>query len=170
MGITLGDVTSVLAFVAAIGFSIWSSTLLSALLFHEKAKRAQRLLQSAPGRTMASGLVWGFITIGLSVAFASQPLPIAKLIGFAGIGLTLLLASIGWAGLAFAAQERITTLDNQFSPLVGLVKCATWITLAAITPVLGWMLVGPVLLVAGIGAGWNSIFSGRAPAPASTEV
>lgn len=135
-------------------------------------ERLRHTLDNLPGRAFAVGLV-NFIFFSLIAAIASQ---IGESTGgfFGGlftltalclVWILLLLLTIGTAGiLSRLVQNKIPPTPTQ-TWRMGLL-----LILALLTPLIGWFVIGPLILITGLGA---TIVTGvlqlRSPKPETRE-
>lgn len=158
---TIGDVLAVVAGVAASGVTLWAALVTNTLLFPGRTQRASEILVTKPGRTIGFGLFLiltaGVIGFGLVV----QPNGVLRLVGWAVSLALLFLASLGSAGLSLLLAERIQGRDEAHSPLMASMRAATLLVLACFVPLLGWFLLFPMSLAAGLGAGVHAVWEAR---------
>ncbi|MBL8086984.1 MAG: hypothetical protein JNM85_02795 [Chthonomonas sp.] len=166
MGITMGDALTVMGLFAGLGLSSWAAMIVAALLFPSRAEVAQAAIVK-PGRTVGLGLATGFVGIGFSLVLLSVPQPLAKLIGFAGLGTMLCIAAVGGAGLSRLLMTRIHAIDPSWGPFPSLARASTLVVLMGLLPIIGWFLLGPAMFVLMIGAGTRSLFRGKPAAQAT---
>jgi hypothetical protein len=172
VGITIGDALTVVSVFAALGFSIWACSILATLLAKDRVTRAKDRLVAAPGRSMFAGVLFGVLWTALFMTILGIPNPITKIIGIIGLGCLGSLAAVGLGGIATLVAERIGEVDPQFGSFAGLVRGATLVVLATITPLIGWFFLGPIALFASIGAGLHTVVSRhheRAVSPAESS-
>ena len=157
--ITMGDVLAVVAGLFGLCFATWALLLASALLFPAKAEIASVAATQKPWKNLGRGLLvtglFGVIGIGM----LASPLPPAKLVGWVLILALLAVAALGMAGITLVAAERLQTLEPNLSPYACLVRAAAIMVVPGILPILGWFLIGPLLLIAGTGAGWSALLN-----------
>jgi hypothetical protein len=155
--ITMGDVLAVVTSLFAICFATWALLLASALLFPSKAEHASDAASHKPWRNLGRGLVVTLVLGTIGVGMLASPLPAAKLIGWVVVLAHLAISALGMAGITLIAAERLQRLEPSLSPYACLVRAAAIMVIPGILPVLGWFLIGPLLLLAGAGAGWNAV-------------
>lgn len=137
------------------------------LLLPGPVGRSRSALEAAPGRAFVLGLVnlVFFLALATLLVQASQAagpifgalLGVLAVIILAGL---VALAALGLAGLVTLVRER---MNQPVSPLVGMLRAAMLLEVAAVTPFIGWWLFTPAVLVISLGAGILSVVR-RAPA------
>lgn len=109
------------------------------------------------------------LVVGIIVAaLLNQPAPPLKLIGWIIYLLILVIASIGFSGLATLVAQRLNQLEPSLTPYGALSRGALFCVLATLVPILGWFVVAPLMGFASVGAGMEAIFA-RAPAVAPSQ-
>jgi len=151
--VTIGDSFAIVAVLGGICLSAWSLIMAIALIFPGKARSARERIVARPWASFFIGLlIWA--TFGfVSFAFLASPLPLAKLVGWMGVLTLASVASIGSAGLAFLASERLRAMAPDQTPYASLSKSAAYIVIAGLVPILGWFLIVPLLVFASTGSG-----------------
>lgn len=166
MGITIGDVLTVIATVGTISLSIWALILCVAFLFGDRTAHAKRSIERSAWREGLIG-VFVLLTLGfVSVVLTASPLPIAKIVGLLGYFALVLIASIGGAGLSSLVAERMMKRDPRVSSTHALGKSAGLMIVACIMPILGWFVLGPILTILCLGSGTHALISKRAESSA----
>lgn len=148
----LGDVVAVIAILVGTFVTGMALVLTFALVFTSRVEIASERLQQRPGRCLSTGLLLLLVLGGLGTFLLNAVPPVREL----GSLFLLLLASVsalGLGGLAHLLGRQIRTWEPSLSPYGGLVRAAAIIVLACLFPVLGWFLVAPLMLMAGLGAG-----------------
>jgi len=121
------------------------------LLFPSLISRAQTRVEQTPMQAFWLGLV---ILLGVAIPiFILLALPFgpAKFTGWILLAASLVLSSIGSAGIAAHLAHRLTQ-HSHVSALGGFVRGAVVFELAAFFPVLGWFFIWPIMLIMAFGA------------------
>lgn len=167
---TIGDVLAVVGFLFGVCLSLWVLLIGVALLFEAKANAARRVLENEAGWAFVVGLI-ALLPLGVgAVALLSKPGPFQF---FGWVLLLILLATslLGGAGMALLMGERTGARDERISSLTALARGAGMMSLAWLFPVLGWFLVAPASVIAGLGAGtkvlWKRGTKTKKPTPLS---
>ncbi len=155
----LGDVLTVVASIFGLGVSTWALFVGSAFLFDRKSVRAQSILESGPGKTFWVGLFFTFVIGALGFRLIAVPLPLAKLLGIAVLGLLIALVAVGGAGLSRVIADRIRHEDVSVTPLPAIVRGALYIVLASAMPLVGTLAIAPFVLILCAGAGARVVLS-----------
>jgi hypothetical protein len=153
MGITIGDVLTVVATVVGTAVSAWALTICAALLFTRRTDAAHAALRQSWAKCLTVGLLATFALLFVSTALASLALPVMKLLGLFGYTTTLALAAVGSAGFARLVANRIMRHDPEVSAYSALTRGAGLLVAAAAFPVLGFFVITPLLIVLSVGAG-----------------
>lgn len=162
MGYTIGDVLAVLATIFGVFLTLWATAVATALLCPRVVERA-RSAAGEPRRIFLKGVLLTLLLAAGVVLLGAAPL--VKLVGWVVVLGLLSVAAIGLAGIARLAADRITQLDDAIAGYAALVRGAAFVVGATNLPILGWLVFGPVLLVASLGAGWNAVAPSRAASP-----
>jgi hypothetical protein len=96
------------------------------------------------------------------ILLASLHRPIAVLAAWLIVLTLLSFAALGGTGLAMLAAERVQEHEPRLSAYASLMRGAALVVVPGLLPVFGWFLVGPALLLIGVGAGTKAL---RSPAP-----
>ncbi len=165
----LGDVLAVVASIIALGVCTWAVFVGCAFLFDRRTMRAQNALAASPGKCFWFGLIASFVMIIVSLRVIEVPLPLAKGLGVMMLTGLFALVGVGGGGLARLVADRIRGEDSAITPLPAIVRGSLYIVLMAATPVLGTLVVTPIVMAVCCGAAMQALFS-RAPATAKSEV
>jgi hypothetical protein len=144
-----------------------------ALLAPGPVERSRLAVQISPWRAFWLGLAnlvffLALVLLLIQIAKAVIP-PVASVLGLLALvilGGLLLLVLLGLTGLAAHLRER---LGGNSSPLAGHMRASALLLLAALTPVVGWWVFAPVVVIIALGAGLLAVVTFRrtAPAPAA---
>lgn len=155
----LGDVFGIVATLIGLCLTAWALILAHALLFDRRAAVAETQLREHAGKSFLLGLVIAAPLSAIGLSFLANPLPGAKLVGWFFLVVVLSLGALGMAGLAGLASSRIRQLDPECSPFRALTRGAALLVIAALVPVLGWFVLGPIALIFAVGAGTSALFA-----------
>jgi hypothetical protein len=147
----MADISAI--FFILLIFSIAFPAMLTALwlLFPSFISRAQTRVEKSLSSSFWLGLVIVIVlTIPIVVLFA-LPFGPAKFIGWILLGASLVLSSIGSAGIAAHLGEQMRRAGN-FTSLSAFIRGAVVLELAAFFPILGWFFLLPLLLMIAFGA------------------
>lgn len=154
---TIGDSFAVVAILAGICLSAWALILAVALVFPGKAQHARNRLVHKPWASFFGGLlIWGTLGV-VSLGMMANPLPVGKLMGWTLFMALTAIASVGSAGLASLASERLRAMAPDMTPYAAITKSAAVIVVSGLLPVLGWFLIVPFLVFASTGAGIQAL-------------
>jgi hypothetical protein len=129
------------------------------LLFPTLVERAHKRVERTPGATFWMGLA-GTILIAIPIAILlALPFAPAKFLGWVGICLALTFASFGAAGIAALMGSRARRAKPDMSEMATFVWGAVAFELAAVFPVLGWVIVIPLGILTSMGAAIFALFN-----------
>jgi hypothetical protein len=150
----IGTVMTFVFGIAAIIGAVFGCILLSSLLFRDRAARAATKIESKPWKTLLNGVLFGIPCMIISIALFAAPNPLAKILGGLALMAVLFVASVGAGGLVNLVGSRVLEAggaDNRYSAHS---KGSILIALACLFPVFGWVLIGPLILIMSMGAGF----------------
>lgn len=114
-----------------------------------RVARAQQLVKNRPGRSFVIGLV-NALFFGVLILIFSQGGDLGSLIALIILLALLAVTAVGLAGINQIVQGRL--YPNEGGVKVGL-KTAVLLIAAGLVPLLGWLVLTPILLLIGLGAG-----------------
>ncbi len=150
---TLGDVLAVVMGVLATGTCLWAAFLGAAFLFPRKSEAARDALTQQTKKTLGVGVVTALLAGFGGIALLNVPNGLLKLIGWVLLVGLLTCACLGSAGLSLLAADRIRERDKRTRPIAALRLGAAVLVCAGFLPVVGWLFLFPVSLIASVGAG-----------------
>lgn len=155
--------SSTLFFVAVVGAlfaSILGMLLVVLGLWPGFSARAEEAISSKPVRSMAFGLPALAAILAVSALLLGVPSPPARLLGVLVLGTGAALTLCGLTGVVLRVGRG---LGGDARPGdVAVRRGATALLLAWLFPLLGWFVVLPLSLAAGLGAAFEALLS-RAP-------
>ena len=147
----MADISAIFFILLIIGVAFPAMLTIWWLLFPALISRAQHRIEKTPIQTFWMGLTLIIaVTIPIVILFA-LPFGPAKFIGWILLAASLTLSSIGSAGIAAHLGMRLTRQSN-FSALSGFIRGSVVLELAVFFPVLGWVFIGPLMLIMAFGA------------------
>ncbi|MBL1150656.1 MAG: hypothetical protein AKCLJLPJ_00938 [Fimbriimonadales bacterium] len=161
MGITIGDVLTVVFTVLAFCISSWAMMVAGAHLFENRSIRARDALLGSPWISLLVGFLVTVFGGTLLVAVGAQPLPALKLMALLGYCAFALVAALGGSAIARVLADRMTRSDPHFSRVGALGRAAGLIVASCILPVVGWFVLAPIVLFFSIGCGLQALVSRR---------
>jgi hypothetical protein len=164
----LGDVLTVVALIVGLGVSAWGLFVGSAFLFQRRSIRAQHAIERSPAKAFWLGLVAALVIVILGVRVYAVPNPLAKVLSVLILGALVYFVSVGGSGLSRLIADRIRSEDSAITPLPAIVRGSLYIVLASAMPVIGTVLIAPVVIALSTGAALQAIF-GREPVVAGAE-
>lgn len=124
-------------------------------LFPRRVERTRAALERSPGRSFVIGAVNLFFFLALALALASSGGDAGRLLAILVLLLPLAGAGLGLAALCGLAGERLFPAS---SPFLRGAQTSLLIGLSWIFPFLGWFLLLPGMVTAGLGAWVLSFF------------
>ena len=119
------------------------------ILLPNRVARAQQVAQNSPGRSFVIGLV-NLIFFGVVATIFTQGGDVGGLIAlFIAMAIFAIMA-VGLAAINQIVQARLYPNDSGVK--VGL-KTAALLIAGGLVPLLGWLVVTPILLLISLGAG-----------------
>lgn len=167
---TFGDAFVYTMLILASGVATWAAIIAAGLLFARKVRHATDVLEKRPGVALGLGAGVGIVGIAIGIALMNAPAAPIKILGFIDLLLLALVATVGAAGLAALAGTRIGSLAPDRSAFASFSRGAAVLVAAAYVPGLGWLLLMPLQLFAGIGAGILALRRRPEPAPQADSV
>lgn len=114
-----------------------------------RVARAQQLVQNRPGRSFVIGLV-NALFFGVLILIFSQGGDLGSLIALIILLALLAVTAVGLAGINQIVQGRLYPNDGGVK--VGL-KTAVLLIAGGLVPLLGWLVLTPIMLLISLGAG-----------------
>lgn len=155
---TIGDVLGVTGLVLSLGICSWAIMTAVALLFPKRCQTSREAIESAPWGTIVKGFLTTLVVGVIGIAFLSSPVPALKLVGWTIETGLLAVASVGAGGLAMLLGARLKNLQPDMSDYSRLSRGAALAFICSAAPVIGWFLIGPVVLGLSVGAGMRALF------------
>lgn len=139
----------------------------TAYLIPQRAEQSRQVLQEKPGRAFIIGLV-NLLFFGVLAAVFSQGGDVGGLLGLIILLALLGLAVMGLTGLLLLLRHRFYPPHEETgrSLLAATARSSAILMAGLLAPVVGWFILTPILLTAGLGAGIMTIIR-RKPAAIS---
>jgi hypothetical protein len=150
------------------GASLCALLTVCELLLPRLTGRARATAEQMPRRSIAVGLV-NAIFFGVLIAALGAGDDGARILSLLILAAMLGLAAIGLAGIAQRVGDRLAPGRG---PHTRLASGAALLILASLTPIVGWLALAPLTLLAGLGAAIIAIIQrggARQPAPPIVE-
>ena len=149
----MSDVLAIILILLLLG-SAYPGLLAALRLLFPRVVTASRLrIQRQAWRCFWSGVLAALVIALPAVIFVNMPVGLLKLLGWALLGLGLGLGVFGAAGLAELMASRMQGEEPDAPAAIGaFVRAAVTIELAAVFPVLGWLVFFPISLLVSLGA------------------
>ncbi len=114
-----------------------------------RVARAQQVAQNSPGRALVIGLV-NLLFFGVVGAIFTQGGDVGGLLALVILLAIAAVTAVGLSAINQIVQARLYPKDEGVR--VGL-KTAVLLIAGGLVPVLGWLVVAPILMLVGLGAG-----------------
>jgi hypothetical protein len=129
------------------------------LLFPDRVENARLKISETPKKSFWIGLLASAIATVPALILFNLPSQFSQVLAWIWVVLVLGAASLGAAGLAAEIGLRLNWKnDGQFQSLGAFLRGAAIIELAAIFPVIGWLLVLPIGTITSLGGVVRTIF------------
>lgn len=161
----MADVAAVFGTLLALGIAFPGMLTAWWLLFPNVVERAHLRVAHTPGRTFAFGLVALGVALLPPLMLLALPAGPAKLAGALMLVGLLAFSTLGAAGIAAAMGARLAARSGEPAGLNSFVRGAVALELAAIFPLIGWLVVIPIATVTAYGAATFALLR-WAPRPA----
>lgn len=163
--LVIGDVLAIVAALVGSAVTVWALVMALSMLFVRRVEVAAEAVEQHPwgAALLGFGLV---ITVGLvGVVLAAMPVPIVKLMGLTILMVLCVLALVGIGGMSHLISRRIRSFAPETTPYQALVKGSSLVVMAGFVPFVGWFLVGPLVIITGLGACAMALVKGAARNP-----
>lgn len=148
-----GDVLSILSLVVGIPFTTWAMVLACRFVFPVASERASVRLKSAPVLAFFVGLVVALFFGFVGIVEINIPAPPVKVLGFVTLSSLFAVSTLGCAGISQIAAERIRLANPNIDGYASYVRGAGFVIVACMSPLVGWLFIGPIAVITSIGAG-----------------
>jgi hypothetical protein len=156
----MADVYAVFGTLIALGIAYPGMLAAWRLLFPDLVQRAQERIAKGAWGSLGIGVVGAVPIISLSVVFLSAPGGVGKFIGLLIAVIGLGIASLGASGLAAGMGVQLNEISGGKYSIPGAhLRGAVALELAAIFPLIGWLIVFPLTTLACFGAALRALFS-----------
>ncbi len=163
----MADVYTVLFILIGILISLPGLLVALNLLLPRVTRRAQRRLQTTPGRSFALGLIVTAVFSLFILVFSSGGGP-GQFLAISTVVLGMGLGTIGAAGMVRLLSEKLAPISQPYSELMNLVRGAAVYELACLFPIVGWFLFAPLMGITVLGAASFALLNWL-PRPAEAE-
>lgn len=146
----MADIFAVFGFFLFVGIALPGLLTTYYLIFPKLVDRARLRLTHSLGLSVVVGLVLlVVIAIPITILLILPAAPL-KALGVFGIFIALAVLAIGLSGFAARMAHRFTAAPLP-SPM-DFIKGAVTLTLALEFPIIGWLILTPLVLIAALGA------------------
>lgn len=162
-----GDVLAAVAAILMISLSSWAAMVTLAALFPARIDRGRDALASAPGKTLAIGLVETVLAVALALVLVNATAPLAKVVGLTLLFAVFFVACFGMASVATLVAEHLRRVDT-INAYQAFARGSAVLIVACWLPFLGWLVFAPILLGVSVGAGLKALRGRGSPARVET--
>ncbi len=145
-------------------FVFLSHWLVAASLFPDYVEKCQRQY-GRPVVTTLVGLLFTVVPIALGLTIANVAPPVLKWIGIVITAVPILAGLLGTAGLARRVGCGMPAPVDEFQPWRRVLRGGTALALTFLLPLLGQLIVIPLVLASGVGASVLTWFARKPSAP-----
>lgn len=169
----MADVHAIFGTLLALGIAFPGMLFAFWLLFPRMSARSQQRLRQSTIKSFGIGILTVLVAAVPITLLLALPFGPAKFLGALLLLLTLAFAAVGAAGMAAAMGEVLIDQSGaDMSPSRGFLAGAIALELAAVFPVLGWLLLLPVIFITSLGASCQALLGAggakqESPAPDS---
>jgi hypothetical protein len=146
----MADLTAVFGILILLGLSYPCLLAAWRILFAGGVERARLRIERTPGRCVWMGAAAALLSLAAILILLNLPFGPAKFLGWVLTAGLLGFASLGGAGWAALAGQRL--LGPMASPTLSLIVGALVSELAAVFPLIGWLIFLPYTLLVTLGA------------------
>jgi hypothetical protein len=148
----MADIYAIFGFMVLMGLSYPALLTTWWLIFPERVERARIRIIERPKRVFGMGILYGLIAAIPMVILFSLPSQFTKVLGWLWLVVLLGVASLGSAGIAAEIGLRLNWKnDGVYQSLGAYLRGAVLWELAAVFPVIGWLLIIPLGTLISIG-------------------
>ena len=168
----MADVFKILFLILGMLICTVSYWLMFSALFGPTVARAQQALATRPLRTLITGVVVGAPSIFLGIVLASNGAGPIKLLGVTLLIALVTAALFGSTGLVWMVGRGLGNPQLPRHDGVLVFRGGLVVSIACVFPLVGWFLVLPAMLLAGLGAFFHVLRPRRVasvPMPVPTE-
>lgn len=155
--VLLGDILAILAVIAGVCLSSWAILMAFAALFPRRTEFARQALENKPWKQTTFGLITWLAIGGTGIALLASPVGLLKLLGTFLLIIISAITAVGCAGLAQIVAHRFMKMDSNLSEYSALTRSVNSVVVAGLFPLVGWFVVVPLVLGAGLGAGSSAL-------------
>ena len=149
----MADVYAIFGTLIALGIAYPGMLAAWRMLFPDLITRAQERLTRSPWGSIGIGILAALPVILLSVLFLSAPGALGKFVGLLIAAFGFGFASMGASGLAARMGGQLNEISGGRYSIPGAhLRGALALELAAIFPIIGWLIVFPITTLASLGA------------------
>jgi hypothetical protein len=148
----MSDITAIFGILLTLGIAFPGMLTTWWTLFPDAVERARLRLEETPWSTLWMGIGAALLSALPILVLVALPFGPAKFLGFSLLAVLLAVAGIGAAGLAARMGVVLAQRSAGLSQAGAFVRGAIALELAAVFPVIGWMLVIPLALLVSLGA------------------
>lgn len=149
---TIGDVLLIFTLLTVSGLSLWGTMVATALIFPFRAAKYSQTLQNRGWSPIIAGFFLLIPALILILFLASVPNPVVKLLALLMLMVLLATAAIGGSGQVRLLADRVKASSGDISNYGAVTRASAMIILIFNIPVLGWFLMAPLSLMAGLGS------------------
>jgi hypothetical protein len=148
----MGEIIGLTLVIIAISITLIAFLTLMPFLIPQRTERVRAIIHTMPGRSFIVGLVNFIFFFVVAAIFAQGGGEIGRLLGGVILLVLTALAAIGLGGMLLIVRQRIYPDDKAEVGVNVTARTAVLLVLAALTPIIGWFVLTPILLLISLGA------------------
>jgi hypothetical protein len=148
----MSDISAIFGILLTLGIAFPGMLTTWWTLFPDVVERASQRLEETPWSTLWMGIGAALLSAVPVLVLVALPFGPAKFLGYSLLAVLLAVAGIGAAGLAARMGGVLAQRSTNLSPAGAFVRGAIALELAAVFPVIGWMVVIPLAVLVSLGA------------------
>jgi hypothetical protein len=155
----MADIYAIFGFMILLGLSYPALLTIWWLIFPERVERARIRITERPKRIFGMGILFGLIGAIPMVILFSLPSQFTKVLGWLWLVVLLGVSSLGSAGISAEIGLRLNWKnDGAYQSLGAFLRGAVLWELAAVFPVIGWLLIIPLGTLISLGGAVPVVF------------
>lgn len=149
---TIGDVLLILAVLTVTSLALWGTMVATSLLFPYKAAKLANTVERRPWASLITGFFMTVPVLIFVLILANVPSPAVKILAFLIFLLFMTVAAVGGSGQIRLIADRVKATYGDVPMFGALTRASAIVILVFNIPFVGWFLMAPMSLMAGIGS------------------
>lgn len=149
---TIGDVLLVFAVLVVSGLSLWGTMVATTLLFPNKSARMAQVMERRSVAAIATGFFLTVPAFIILLILGNVPSPIVKFFALFLLFGLLVASAVGGSGQVRLLADRVKRSGGEVTMFGSLGRAAMIIVLVFNIPLVGWLFMVPLSMMAGLGS------------------